>query len=625
MDLNAPPTWAPATVARPGGLRVDLPGRTLDRWHPRRWQLRLPLRESGDPVADLIRAHRRVHARGDVRQIRAAYRKAAEMHRGQMRKSGDEYITHPLAVAQILAELGMDTTTLVAALLHDTVEDTSYTLPALESDFGAEVALLVDGVTKFDKAFFGDTAEVETIRKMLVKAGQDVRVLIIKLADRLHNMRTLDARSPASRARIARATLDVLVPLCDRLGIQVLKRSLEDTVLYALEPEAFARDRRVRSRATSVHAGRSIEPSSPAARRSRPRTSARTSAPGLGTTTRSGRTRSPQGMPVDHDLPRIVIVVDGPQTDCYTALGTLHAMWRPVPGRFKDFIASPKNNLYRSLHTTVLGPDDHPVEVLIRTEAMHHAAEYGIVANFRDPQAAARLAPPARAEQLAWLRRVLDWQETVDDAGQVPRRAALRPRPSSRSRCSPTTGRRSCCRSAATPVDLAYTVDPNLGHACVGASVNGRLVPLSSLLDDGDVVEIITRGNSRPARRRHRDRPASGWTSSGRRRPGWRSTGGSRRREPVATVEQPHAARPGDDRSGAARAGSAARERAAAARPRIGSRLPRPRCAARRGRRPPAARGRGGRPSGRDRRPSDLTHRFGAGAGVARIRPALGR
>jgi guanosine-3',5'-bis(diphosphate) 3'-pyrophosphohydrolase len=206
----------------------------LDRWHPRRWQIRLPLRESSDPVAGLIRAHRRVHARGDVRQIRSAYRKAAEMHRGQMRKSGDEYITHPLAVAEILAELGMDTTTLVAALLHDTVEDTSYTLPALESDFGADVALLVDGVTKFDKAFFGETAEVETVRKMLVKAGQDVRVLIIKLADRLHNMRTLDARSPESRARIARATLDVLVPLCDRLGIQVLKRSLEDTVLYAL-------------------------------------------------------------------------------------------------------------------------------------------------------------------------------------------------------------------------------------------------------------------------------------------------------------------------------------------------------------------------------------------------------
>ncbi|HEY7173707.1 MAG TPA: HD domain-containing protein, partial [Micromonosporaceae bacterium] len=221
-------------------MRLELPSRALDRWHPRRWQLHLPFGESDDPVAELIRTHRRMHSRGDVRVIRAAYDKAAEMHRGQVRKSGDAFITHPLAVAEILADLGMDHTTLVAALLHDTVEDTSYTLPALAADFGTSVALLVDGVTKFDSAFFGDTAEIETVRKLVVMAGQDVRVLIIKLADRLHNMRTIDARSPASRARIARATLDVLVPLADRLGIQVLKRSLEDTVLYALEPEAFA-------------------------------------------------------------------------------------------------------------------------------------------------------------------------------------------------------------------------------------------------------------------------------------------------------------------------------------------------------------------------------------------------
>ena len=246
-----------------------------------------------DPVTTLTRTHRGIHPSADAGVLRRSYAIAENMHRGQMRKSGDPYITHPLAVAQICAELGMDTTTLVAALLHDTVEDTSYTLEALHGDFGPEVAHLVDGVTKFDKAFYGKVAEAETIRKMIVAAGKDVRVLVIKLADRLHNMRTLDARSPASRARIATATLDVLVPLCDRLGIQALKRDLDDVVLYHLEPEAYARiDEHVRNRpgwdeyldrrdrqgpgGAAPHAGR---------RRGAPR--------GPGTTTRSGRTPSP--------------------------------------------------------------------------------------------------------------------------------------------------------------------------------------------------------------------------------------------------------------------------------------------------------------------------------------------
>jgi GTP diphosphokinase / guanosine-3',5'-bis(diphosphate) 3'-diphosphatase len=202
-----------------------------------------------DPVSTLARTHRGIHPSADVAVLRRSYAIAESMHRGQFRKSGDPYITHPLAVAQICAELGMDTTTLVAALLHDTVEDTSYTLEALHGDFGPEVTHLVDGVTKFDKAFYGKAAEGETIRKMIVAAGKDVRVLVIKLADRLHNMRTLDARSPASRARIANATLDVLVPLCDRLGIQALKRDLDDVVLFHLEPESFARiDEHVKNR-----------------------------------------------------------------------------------------------------------------------------------------------------------------------------------------------------------------------------------------------------------------------------------------------------------------------------------------------------------------------------------------
>ncbi len=408
-----------------------------------------------------------------------------------MRKSGDPYITHPLAVARILADLGMDTTTLVAALLHDTVEDTSYTLSALETDFGPEVALLVDGVTKLERAFFGEHAEVETIRKMLVKSGQDERVLIIKLADRLHNMRTLGARSPASRARIARATMDVLVPLCDRLGIQALKRGLEDTVLAALEPEAYAAidahvsDRpdwtrtlnwaigEVRKKLTGARIDASV--------RARPRHYYSI-----------WRETIAAGKPLDYDLPRIVVVVDGPRTDCYTALGSLHSMWRPVPGRFKDFIASPKNNLYRSLHTTMIGPNGQPIEVLIRTVEMHHSAEFGVAANFRDPDAAARLDAATRAEQLAWLRRVLAWQDDVDDAGKFL--DALRcDLAYAQIQVFTPGGKAVLLPVGATPVDLAYCLSPDVGNSCVGATRNGRLIALSSVLNDGDVVDIMTR------------------------------------------------------------------------------------------------------------------------------------
>jgi len=427
--------------------------------------------------------------------VRRGYVIAEEMHRGQMRKSGEEYITHPLAVARILAELGMDTTTLVAALLHDTVEDTSYDLRTLSEDFGGEVALLVDGVTKLDKAYFGDDAEIETIRKMLVKAGQDVRVLVIKLADRLHNMRTLGARSPASRARIARATLDVLVPLSDRLGIQALKRLLEDSVLATLEPEAYADiDTHVNNRPLWTHTLdttisdvklhlRKANIDAEVAPRPRHYYSI-------------WKDTIDKGLPLVYDLPRIVIVVDGSRNDCYTALGTLHSRWHPVPGRFKDFIASPKNNLYRSLHTTVIGPDNKHVEVLIRTIGMHHFAEYGIVANFRDPQSAARLDPRDRTDQLAWLHRVVNWQHVADDASRFL--DALRCDLSeAQIQVFTSRGQPVLLPSGSTPVDVAFTVDPDLGHACVAATINGRLAPLSRQLEDGDVVEIVTRDRER--------------------------------------------------------------------------------------------------------------------------------
>jgi GTP pyrophosphokinase len=312
---------------------------------------------------------------------------------------------------------------------------------------------------------------------------------VIKLADRLHNMRTLGVRSPASRARIAGATREVLVPLCERLGIQALKRELEDTVLWNLNPEAYAAiDGHIRSREDwTPFLDSVIGTVQPALAKEKISASV------------SPRPRhyysiwkdSEGGLGEPHELPRIVIVVDGPRTDCYAALGTVHTTWRPVPGRFKDFIASPKNNLYRSLHTTVLGPDNQPLEVLIRTEGMHRAAEYGIVANFRFPQHNARLSPQTRTEQLSWLRRVLDWQTVADDAERFL--DALRCDLSEgQIHVFTLAGHQVQLPSGSTPVDLAYTMDTEIGHCCVGARRGGRLIPLSSPLVDGDVVEVLS-------------------------------------------------------------------------------------------------------------------------------------
>ena len=441
-----------------------------------------------DPVATLTRTHRTIHPSADAGVLRRSYNIAENAHRGQMRKSGDPYITHPLAVAQICAELGMDTTTLVAALLHDTVEDTEYTLAALHGDFGPEVAHLVDGVTKFDKAFYGKVAEAETIRKMIVAAGKDVRVLVIKLADRLHNMRTLDARSPASRARIATATLDVLVPLCDRLGIQALKRDLDDVVLYHLEPEAYARiDAHVNNRpGWNAYLNDVIADARVALRRTRVAADVHWRPRhfySIWKDTVAG------GHTVPLDLPRIAVVVDGPDTDCYAALGAIHGLWRPVAGRFKDFIASPKNNLYRSLHTTVTGPEGKLVEVLIRTQSMHRCAEYGVATGYRYPKTADLTETPG-SDQLAWLRRVLDWEQDTADATQFL--ASLRCDLAESQIVVFANGHSVELPSGSTPVDLAYELSPEKGEQCLAATINGRLAPLSSQLRDGDVVEIFS-------------------------------------------------------------------------------------------------------------------------------------
>ncbi|WP_433386707.1 RelA/SpoT family protein [Micromonospora sp. KLBMP9576] len=444
-----------------------------------------------DPVSHLVRTHRAIHSGTEPSVLRRAYTIAENMHRGQFRKSGEPYITHPLAVAQICAEIGMDAITLVAALLHDTVEDTHYTLQALAEDFGPEVAHLVDGVTKFDKAFYGKAAEAETIRKMIIAAGKDVRVLIIKLADRLHNMRTLGVRSAASRERIARKTQEVLVPLCDRLGIQTLKRELDDVVLLHLEPDEHARiARHVHDRpGWDAYLAEVVSRARSALRRSRV-DAAVTPRPrhlySIWKDTVAGGHSAP------FDLPRIAIVVDGPETDCYAALGAVHGLWRPVPGRFKDFIASPKNNLYRSLHTSVCGPRDRTVEVLIRTEEMHRTAEYGVAVDFRFSRSGN--ATVGRAEQLDWLRRVLDWEQDAADPAQFLE--SLRCDLAEAQIQVFADGQQVVLPAGATPVDLAYELDAVRGDHCLAARINGRLAPLSSELDEGDVVEIFTESDA---------------------------------------------------------------------------------------------------------------------------------
>ena len=460
--------------------------RSLLSWSAPRRSTDLP------ETSRLLQTHRDRHPKADLRMLERAYRVADHAHHGQMRRSGEPFITHPLAVATILADLGLDTTTLAAALLHDTVEDTHYTLAQLRADFGADVEHLVDGVTKMDKVRFGGTAEAETMRKMILAAGQDVRVLIIKLADRLHNMRTLGFKSRPSQERIANATRDVLVPLAGRLGLHILKRQLEDLVLATLLPDAFAQiHEQVQVRApersrylAEVIAGVAVE-----MRRSRIRAT-------IDERPRHYHSIHKRLSKNDGrlgDNPRIQIVVSGEATDCYAALGVVHGRWHPVPGRFKDYIGVPKFNMYQSLHTSVLGPDRQLVDVMIRTVAMHRIAEYGVLA-YR--QSAGERAPDGVAYasgvgELGWLQNLLEWEP--DASAPAEFLASLRFDLSDHEVLVFTPKGRSISLPArATPVDFAYAVDSQLGDRCFGAKVNGRLTPLSSPLADGDVVEVLT-------------------------------------------------------------------------------------------------------------------------------------
>jgi GTP diphosphokinase / guanosine-3',5'-bis(diphosphate) 3'-diphosphatase len=457
-------------------------------------------RGSINPVLEpLIKTVRATHPKADLRVVERAYETAGRFHEGQKRRSGDPYITHPLAVATILAELGMTPPTLCAALLHDTVEDTTYTLQQLREDFGDEVAHLVDGVTKLDKVKYGAAAQAETVRKMVVAMARDIRVLVIKLADRLHNMRTLRYVSAASAERTARETLEIYAPLAHRLGMNTLKWELEDLAFAALYPKMYDEIvRLVAERAPSrdEYLAHVIEQVSGDLRTAKIRASV-TGRPKHYYSIYQKMIVRGRDFTDIYDLVGIRILVETVR-DCYAVLGTIHARWNPVPGRFKDFIAMPKFNMYQSLHTTVIGPGGKPVELQIRTTAMHRRAEYGIAAHWKYKEDPGKTgprpvptAPDSSGNDMAWLRQLLDWQKETEDPGEFLESLRFDLNTTEVFVFTPK-GDVIALPSGSTPVDFAYAVHTEVGHRCIGARVNGRLVPLESHLDNGDLVEIFT-------------------------------------------------------------------------------------------------------------------------------------
>ncbi|EPD61277.1 MULTISPECIES: RelA/SpoT family protein [Streptomyces] len=458
-----------------------------------------------EPLLRIVRSNDPKIETATLRQIEKAYQVAERWHRGQKRKSGDPYITHPLAVTTILAELGMDPATLMAGLLHDTVEDTEYGLDQLRRDFGDAVALLVDGVTKLDKVKFGEAAQAETVRKMVVAMAKDPRVLVIKLADRLHNMRTMRYLKREKQEKKARETLEIYAPLAHRLGMNTIKWELEDLAFAILYPKMYDEIvRLVAERAPKRDEYLAIVTDEV----QQDLRAARIKA------TVTGRPKHYysvyQKMIVRgrdfaeiYDLVGIRVLVDTVR-DCYAALGTVHARWNPVPGRFKDYIAMPKFNMYQSLHTTVIGPNGKPVELQIRTFDMHRRAEYGIAAHWKYKQEAVAGASKVRTDvpkagkgkddhlnDMAWLRQLLDWQKETEDPGEFLESLRF---DLSRNEVFVFTpkGDVIALPAGATPVDFAYAVHTEVGHRTIGARVNGRLVPLESTLDNGDLVEVFT-------------------------------------------------------------------------------------------------------------------------------------
>lgn len=489
---------APSDVSGAGATRQPSPSTTPSTVRVRRRLARLGAQRgvTMNPVLEpLIKTVRATHPKVDVRLVERAYEVAAHHHRDQKRKSGDPYITHPLAVATILAELGMQEATLAAALLHDTVEDTDYSLGDLRSDFGDEIAELVDGVTKLDKVKYGEATQAETVRKMVVAMARDIRVLVIKLCDRLHNMRTLRyLPSRAKREKKARETLEIFAPLAHRLGMNTIKWELEDLAFATLYPKRFDEIARLvseRAPRRDVYLQEVIEAVSADLRESKLKATVRGRPKHYYSIYQKMIARN-CGFDEIYDLIAVRVLVDSVR-DCYAALGTIHARWNPVPGRFKDYIAMPKFNMYQSLHTTVIGPSGNPVELQIRTRAMHRRAEYGIAAHwkYKEDRGSGGESKPRGSSDMQWLRQLIDWQQETKDPGEFLE--SLRFDLSVQEVFVFTPGGDVISLpQGATAVDFAYAVHTEVGHRTVGARINGRLVPLENELHNGETVEILT-------------------------------------------------------------------------------------------------------------------------------------
>ena len=449
--------------------------------------------EAHDGIEALVRTVKDYNAKADLKEIERAYRFAAEHHEGQKRLSGEDFIEHPLAVAQILADLGLDTTTLEAALLHDIVEDTDVSVADLESGFGPEVSRIVDGLTKLDALSFRsrEHEQAENVRKMIVAMAGDIRVLLIKLADRLHNMRTLSALPKDKQRRIATATLEIYAPLAHRLGVQQVKWELEDLSFKTLHPGPY---HEIASLVEKRRGERQqyVEGVLESAR-------ARIGEAGLKAEV-EGRPKHLysiyEKMVVGgkefneiYDLAGIRVQVDSVR-DVYAALGAIHSLWKPVPGRFKDYIAMPKSNMYQSLHTTVVGPQGRPIEVQIRTREMHRTAEFGIAAHWRYKEG--RDGKKAKeAADLAWLGQMLEWLKDMADPREFMEGLKI-DLYGGQVFCFTPKGDVMNLPAGATPVDFAYAIHTEVGHRTIGAKVNGKLVPLDYELRTGDTVDILT-------------------------------------------------------------------------------------------------------------------------------------
>ncbi len=439
----------------------------------------------------------------DLDVIKKAYVYSAKVHQGQIRKSGEPYLVHPLEVAGILAEMRLDEASIVTGLLHDTIEDTLATREEIAEIFGEEVAELVDGVTKLSQFSAGNTQEekqAENFRRMVVAMAKDIRVLLVKLADRAHNMRTLDFMSPEKQERIARETLDIYAPLANRLGIQWIKIELEDLSFKYLNPAEYAElKERIANRAQArdrfivevvgIIQGKLQEQGIPAEVKGR-----------VKHVYSIWRKMRVQNLEFDqiHDLIAFRVIVDS-VAQCYESLGFVHSLWKPVPGRFKDYIAIPKPNMYQSLHTTVVGPEAERVEIQIRTREMHRIAEEGVAAHWAYKEGKPGAGKDADAQKFAWLRQLLEWQRELPDPREFIETVKVDLFADEVFVFTPKGDVKSLPRGA-TPVDFAYAVHSKVGEHTVGAKVNGKIVPLRYKLKNGDTVEVLTSPSSHPSK-----------------------------------------------------------------------------------------------------------------------------